>query len=68
MKNTPNEIFKEWTNGIPIGEYQDKIRLLAQHCGVTITVINFWKNGRTKIKPAYQKLINEFTGKKIFKI
>ncbi|MDR1554200.1 MAG: hypothetical protein LBS69_12200 [Prevotellaceae bacterium] len=68
MKKTSNEIFKEWTNSIPVGEYQNKIRLLAQYCGVSIIVVNFWKNGRTKIKPVYQKLINEFACKKIFKV
>jgi hypothetical protein len=67
MKKTTNEIFKDWLNSIPIGEYQSKVQNLAEYCGVTTAVVNYWKNGRTRIKPAYQKLINEFVGKKIFK-
>jgi transcriptional regulator with XRE-family HTH domain len=61
-----NEIFSEWLKNIPFGEYTEKTQQLAEYCGVSKSVITFWKNGRTQIKPAYQKLINEFACKKIF--
>ena len=66
MNKTSNEIFKNWLNAIPTGKYQDTVKALAEHCCVTVNVVSFWKQGRTQIKPAYQKLINEFAGKKIF--
>jgi hypothetical protein len=61
-----NKLFCEWLKNIPFGEYTEKTQLLANHCGVSKAVISFWKSGRTKIKPAYQRLIEEFAGKKIF--
>ena len=66
MKKTPNEKFSDWLKTLTIGSYADTITKLADFCGVSKNVITFWKNGRTKIKPAYQKLINEFADKKIF--
>jgi hypothetical protein len=68
MKKTSNEIFKDWLNSIPVGEYQNKVKDLANYCGVTLNVISFWRQGRTKIKIVYQKSINQFAGKKIFKV
>ena len=65
-KTTPNTIFKKWMDSIPNGEYLAKQEALAEFCGVSISVVKFWKNNKTQIKPAYQKLINEFAGKKIF--
>jgi hypothetical protein len=66
MKKTTNEIFKEWIDKTPICDYQSRLQQLSEYCGVTKAVIGFWKSGRTQIKPAYQKLINDFAGKKIF--
>jgi hypothetical protein len=66
MKKSNNELLKEWLENTPLCEYSVKIQQLANYCGVSKNVIGFWKSGRTQIKPAYQKLINEFAGKKIF--
>jgi len=66
MKKTTNEVFKEWLDKVPYGEYTETVEKLATHCGVTPGVVCFWKTGKTKIKHAYQKLINEFADKKIF--
>jgi hypothetical protein len=66
MQKTTNEIFKGWIDKTPVCDYQNRLQELSAYCGVTKAVIGFWKSGRTRIKPAYQKLINEFAGKKIF--
>ena len=66
MKKTPNEKLSEWMNSIPHGEYIDRRRQLADYCGVSDQVVIFWRSGRTAIKPAYQRLIEDFAGKKIF--
>ncbi|MDR0691588.1 MAG: hypothetical protein LBF69_00955 [Prevotellaceae bacterium] len=61
-----NDFFCEWLKSIPFGEYTEKTQQLANYCGVSKVVISFWKSGRTAIKPAYQRLIEDFAGKKIF--
>jgi hypothetical protein len=66
MKKTANEKLSEWMDGIPHGEYIERRKQLADYCGVSVQVVLFWRCGRTAIKPAYQRLIEEFAGKKIF--
>ena len=66
MKKIPNEKFSEWLDSIPYGAYIERRKQLADHCGISENVIGFWKSGRTAIKPAYQRLIEDFAGKKIF--
>jgi Helix-turn-helix. len=66
MKKSPNKIFEDYMNSISMGDYLATQEALAKFCGVSVSVVRFWKNGRTRIKPAYQKLITEFVGKEIF--
>jgi hypothetical protein len=66
MKKTANQNFCEWLENIPFGEYTEKTNNLSEYCGVSKVVISFWKSGRTQIKPAYQRLIEDFAGQKIF--
>jgi transcriptional regulator with XRE-family HTH domain len=66
MKKTPNQQLSEWLDSLPHGEYSERRQQLADYCGVSKVVISFWKSGRTRIKLAYQRLIEEFAGKKIF--
>jgi hypothetical protein len=66
MKKTPNQLLSEWLDSIPHGEYPQRRQQLADYCGVSVQVVVFWRCGRTRIKPAYKMLIEEFARKKIF--
>jgi hypothetical protein len=68
METTNKNLFQEWIDSIPVGEYQSVRDDVIKKCMITRQVFNHWKLGNSKVPPLAQMKINEIAGREIFKI
>ena len=61
-------LFKQWIESIPVGEYKDIRYRVIRECYITDQIFRHWRIGSVKVPPLAQKEINKIAGREIFKI
>ena len=61
-------LFKEWIDSIPVGNYRTIRMRVIQECRIKEQVFRHWKIGTVKVPPLAQEKINKIADKEIFKL
>ena len=61
-------LFKEWIDSIPVGNYKDIRKRVIKECRIKEQVFRHWKIGTVKVPPLAQEKINLIAGEEIFKL